>query len=183
LDLQNILVDDDGNVTGIIDWDKSYAAPRCIGASAVPIFLRSDWFPRYTHDLRITPHMGWNEHYYRQIYAAAMVEVGNPDAKYTLKSAIYQACMSAIYEGGDYNDLIEKLVRYIPECRIHTEDLKLGLGMGWPAAVEMLECQLKKIFEPELPRAGLLKDLNEELELKGWLGGFDDLLAFYEEEE
>lgn len=28
LDLQNVLVDDEGNVTRIIDWDKSYAAPR-----------------------------------------------------------------------------------------------------------------------------------------------------------
>lgn len=112
LDLQNILVDDEGNVTGIIDWDKAFAAPHCIGASAVPIFLRSDWYPRYTHQLGITPHMAWNEHYYREIYAAAMVEAGNPDAKYTLKSAIYQACMAALdCDGvGNYNDLIEKLI-------------------------------------------------------------------------
>ena len=58
LDLQNVLVDQEGNETGIIDWDKSYAAPRCIGAAAVPVFLRNAWFPRYTHDLRIGPHMG-----------------------------------------------------------------------------------------------------------------------------
>lgn len=182
LDLQNILVDDEGNVTGIIDWDKSFAAPRCIGASAVPIFLRSDWFPRYTHDILITPHMGWNEHYYRQIYAAAMVEAGNADAKYTLKSAIYQASTSALYEGGDYRDLIEKLVRYIPECRIDVEDLKYGLGRQWPAATEMLERELKKIFEPQLPCVGLLEDLDKQLALKEWWCGFDELLDYYEEE-
>jgi hypothetical protein len=31
LDLQNILVDDDGNVTGNIDWDNCLAVPQCIG--------------------------------------------------------------------------------------------------------------------------------------------------------
>ncbi|KAJ4988133.1 hypothetical protein SVAN01_06385 [Stagonosporopsis vannaccii] len=182
LDLQNILVDDDGNVTGIIDWDKSYAAPRCVGASAVPIFLRSDWFPRYTHDILVTPHMGWNEHYYRQVYAAAMVEAGNPDAKYTSKSALYQACTAAIYWGGDTKDLIDKLIRSIPECRIHTEDLMLGLGRMWPAATEMLERELKNLFEPQLPRAGLLEDLDKELALKEWWCGLDELLDLYEEE-
>jgi hypothetical protein len=185
LDLQNILVDEEGNVTGIIDWDKAFAAPRCIGASAVPIFLRSDWYPRYTHQLGLTPHMAWNEHYYREIYAAATVEAGNPDAKYTLKLAIYQACMAALdCDGfGNYNDLIERLIRYIPECRVDVDDLKIGLGKGWPAATEMLERQFKDIFEPQLPRSGLLQDLNDELVLKGWWCAFDDLLDFLEDEE
>ncbi|KAF3002484.1 hypothetical protein E8E13_005730 [Curvularia kusanoi] len=182
LDLQNILVDDEGNVTGIIDWDNAYAAPRCIGAAAVPIFLRSDWFPRYTHALNITPHMGWNEQHYREIYAAAMVEAGNPDAKYTSKSAIYQACIAAIYEGGDHEDLIEKLVRCIPDCRIDIDDLKVGLGMGWSSAEEMLQRQFTKILEPQLPRSGLIKELEDELTLKEWWTGFDDLLWFLDEE-
>ena len=197
LDFQNILVDDEGNVTGIIDWDKAFAAPRCIGAAAVPIFLRSDWFPRYTHGLWVTPNMGWNEQYYRDIYAAAMVEAGNPDAKYTSKSAMYQACIAALYkgqsgpgDGGDYHDLLEKLVRCIPDCRIVIDDLKIGLGMGWPAATEMLERQFKEIFEPQLPRSGLLQDLGDqlilkenELILKGWWYEFDDFLDFLEDEE
>ncbi|KAG9205469.1 hypothetical protein G6514_008111 [Epicoccum nigrum] len=185
LDLQNILVDEEGNGTGIIDWDKAFAAPRCIGASAVPIFLRSDWHPRYTRQLDLTPHMAWNEHYYREIYAAAMVEAGNPNAKYTLKSAIYQACMAALDCDvfGNYNDLIEKLIRYIPECRVDVDDLKIGLGKGWLAATEMLERQFKDIFEQQLLRSGLLQDLNDELILKGWWCAFDDLLDFLEDEE
>lgn len=182
LDLQNILVDDDGNVTGIIDWDNSYAAPRCIGASAVPVFLRNDWFPRYTHDLNISPHMGWKEHYYREIYAAAMVAAGNPDAKYTWKSALYQGCIAAIYSGGDHRDLIEKLVRAIPECRIHTEDLKRGLGMGWPSAEKMLKEHFGKILEPELPRASLLHDLDRDMLLQEWWCDFDELVEFLDDE-
>jgi hypothetical protein len=39
LDFQNILVDDDGNVTGIIDWDGFMAVPRCVSYASVPEFL------------------------------------------------------------------------------------------------------------------------------------------------
>ena len=135
LDLQNILVDKDGNITGIIDWDNTFLAPRCIGAAAVPIFLRNDWFPHYANDLRIAPHTAWNYQYYREIYAAAMIEAGNDtDVKYTLKSAIYQAAIAAITEGGDATDLIEKLLREIPHCRVDVNDFKRAYGMGWPAA-------------------------------------------------
>lgn len=74
LDLQNILVNDDGNITSIIDWDRSYVGPRCIGPAAVPEFLRQDWFPRYVNSLFQPPHTAWNTHSYREIYAAALVE-------------------------------------------------------------------------------------------------------------
>jgi hypothetical protein len=67
------LVDEKGNVTGIIEWDKTYTAPRCIGAVFSSMFLRSDWFPRYVNDLRIAPHMAWDQHRCREIYTAAMV--------------------------------------------------------------------------------------------------------------
>jgi hypothetical protein len=45
LDLQNIFVDDEGNVTGIIDWDKTFAA--------APLFLQKDWLPDYLNTFRL----------------------------------------------------------------------------------------------------------------------------------
>lgn len=45
LELQNIMVDEDGNVNGIIEWDGAYAAPRCTDTAAIPKFLRKDWMP------------------------------------------------------------------------------------------------------------------------------------------
>ena len=175
LDLQNILVDDDGNVTGIIDWDGSFAAPRCIGAGAVPLFLRNDWFPRYTHDLRLGPHMAWNYHHYREVYAAAMLEAGNgTDSVYTMKSAIYQSAIAAITEGGDAHDLIEKLLRLIPHCSVNAEDFKLALGLGWDAAVAKLKIELAEIFQPEFPRPGVLMDLEADLASREWMLTFKD---------
>jgi aminoglycoside phosphotransferase (APT) family kinase protein len=183
LDLQNILVDNDGNVTGIIDWDSSFAAPRCIGAAAVPLFLRHDWYPRYAHSILNTPHMAWNFQHYREIYAAAMVEAGNPDAKYTLNSALYQSAFAAITEGGDRYDLVKKLLQEIPNCRVDSNDFQIAMGCSWPAAEEMLEAQLPKIFKPQLPHPDLLVNLDKEIALKEWWfsfeGCFEDL---YDEE-
>jgi aminoglycoside phosphotransferase (APT) family kinase protein len=186
LDLQNILVDEDGNVTGIIDWDNAMAAPRCVGASAVPIFLRSDWFPKYTFSLEIPPCMAWNHHHYREIYAAAMIEAGNvEDARFTTKSALYQAAVATCTQGGSVDDFIPKLLHEIPHCRVDAGDFLSGLGMGaWHSAIRMLETQFAKIFEPELPPVGLLEALDVELEMQTtWWTCCNELLDLYEIEQ
>ncbi|KAH7391149.1 hypothetical protein DE146DRAFT_634981 [Phaeosphaeria sp. MPI-PUGE-AT-0046c] len=50
LDLQNLLTDDEGNVTGIIDWYGSISPPRCVGHAALPSFLCHNWFPGHRDD-------------------------------------------------------------------------------------------------------------------------------------
>ena len=51
LDLQNILVADDGTITGLIDWDGVAAVPREIGCAQYPLWLMRDWVPsRYNYD-------------------------------------------------------------------------------------------------------------------------------------
>jgi hypothetical protein len=186
LDLQNILVDDEGKVTGIIDWDNAIAAPRCIDATAVPMFLRNDWFPNYTFGLQVPPCMAWNYQHYREIYAAAMIEAGTvDDAKFTLKSGLYQAAVAVVTAGGDEEDLLPKLLREIPHCRVDPDEFVKGLGMGaWHSAMRMLETHFARIFEPELPPAGLLEALDAELEVQTtWWSCCDELLAFYETEK
>lgn len=42
LDLQNILVDEDGNVTGILDWDNATIRPHFLGWATVPMWIRGD---------------------------------------------------------------------------------------------------------------------------------------------
>ncbi|KAF8309858.1 kinase-like domain-containing protein [Amanita rubescens] len=42
---QNVLLDDDGIVTGIIDWDGVRTLPRQGGAAAYPTWLTEDWVP------------------------------------------------------------------------------------------------------------------------------------------
>ena len=45
LDGQNIIVNDDGSLAGIIDWDGSAAVPHCIGSQSLPKFLTRDYDP------------------------------------------------------------------------------------------------------------------------------------------
>jgi|TARA_R110002003_G_scaffold228_5_gene16614 hypothetical protein len=111
LDFQNILIDPEGNVTGILDWGGSLAMPRCVASAAVPTFLPRDWFPCH---LTRRPHMSESLPHYREVYAAAMFEAGNPAVKFTTKSAIYQAAFASIYEGGSIYDFSAKLLAFVP---------------------------------------------------------------------
>lgn len=42
LDLQNILCDDDGNVTGIFDWERVTVRPNFMGWCTTPLWIRED---------------------------------------------------------------------------------------------------------------------------------------------
>jgi len=46
-DFQNVLVDDDGTITGIIDWDNVDIRPRQGAAAAYPMWLTVDWDPLF----------------------------------------------------------------------------------------------------------------------------------------
>ncbi|ORY14217.1 kinase-like domain-containing protein, partial [Clohesyomyces aquaticus] len=101
LDLQNILVDDSGKITGIIDWDLTVTVPRCIGYASLPLFLQEDWNENY--DMESACHMPWSLDYYRSLYAEYMADATRNsstgafgDGKYTRKSHIYQAADAAM---------------------------------------------------------------------------------------
>lgn len=42
LDSQNVLVEEEGNVTGIIDWDHVQTLPRCVGYCRYPSWITRD---------------------------------------------------------------------------------------------------------------------------------------------
>ena len=47
--VQNFLVEDDGTLCGIIDWDGVAAVPLSIGCLKYPDWLMSDWHPLYNY--------------------------------------------------------------------------------------------------------------------------------------
>jgi len=147
LDLQNILVDPHGNVTGILDWENSIAVPRCVGFSSVPDFLRRDW--RAGYSLTQLPHMTWQLEHHRQVYARAMMETGALDAKFTAKSATYRAVVDA-YSEGVPADVVEKVLRCVPGLRLtDIEELVELVGKGCGKAEEYLEAEIGKVLDPE----------------------------------
>ncbi|KAG8531203.1 uncharacterized protein KY384_004561 [Bacidia gigantensis] len=72
----NILVNDDGDVTGIIDWNAS-VMPRAFGCARYPIWLTPDWDPvKYGWELEDVREFDSPSQLlkYRQIYAKAFAE-------------------------------------------------------------------------------------------------------------
>ena len=47
LDLQNILVAEDGTLRGLVDWDGVASVPREVGCAQYPLWLMRDWVPYY----------------------------------------------------------------------------------------------------------------------------------------
>ena len=45
LDIQNVLVSEEGTLRGLIDWDGVAAVPKCIGNERYPSWLIRDWDP------------------------------------------------------------------------------------------------------------------------------------------
>lgn len=66
---------------------------------------------------------------------------------------MYQAAVSAITCDGWAcpDNLVSKLLRSIPRCRVDLHDFYKGMGLGWRAAEEWLDEELQKLFEPEIP--------------------------------
>ncbi|KAH9863567.1 hypothetical protein J1614_009499 [Plenodomus biglobosus] len=154
LDLQNIIVDDDGKVKGIIDWDDAFAAPQCVGAAALPLFLRKDWCPKYRNCLTSSPYMAWNSEHYRQIYGEFLYNFSEykEDVQFTTKSAIYCAAIEALRRGDHAMDFVGKLFREIPGLRMDKSEILIGLASDWPACEEMLDREIGKLLEPEWPK-------------------------------
>ncbi|KAI0427747.1 kinase-like domain-containing protein [Xylaria sp. FL1042] len=51
LDMQNILVTENGRICGIIDWEGVAVVPKCLGNLCYPSFLTRDWDPMiYNYD-------------------------------------------------------------------------------------------------------------------------------------
>ncbi|KAI9872162.1 MAG: hypothetical protein M1830_002007 [Pleopsidium flavum] len=94
---QNILVNENGEVTGIIDWDGVSTRPQWLGCSSYPLWLMRDWSVMYNWPAESEDSPEQLEEY-RRYYAmrleALMDERGG--SRYTKKSDRFEAVMSAI---------------------------------------------------------------------------------------
>lgn len=94
---QNILIDEECNITGLLDWDRVSTVPRLLGFAKTPLWLNSDWLPGHQwsgkegetdHDLER----------YRKAYASHMAEAmeGTGDCIYTGKSHLFDSLRLAL---------------------------------------------------------------------------------------
>lgn len=89
---QNILTDDEGEITGIIDWDGIETCPRALGFACYPSWITRDWDPAmydYAKELPDPDNQAYQEDSpeqlisYRREYAAAMADQNLPEEAYS----------------------------------------------------------------------------------------------------
>jgi aminoglycoside phosphotransferase (APT) family kinase protein len=98
LDRQNILVGDDGTITGLVDWDEVETAPRWHGYARFPLFLARDWEPYGQIDWDEPKHARFDKdsarlETYRAYYNMEMARAldGKGDSALTQRSHIVNA--------------------------------------------------------------------------------------------
>jgi hypothetical protein len=124
---QNIFVDDDGNVTGIIDWDLTDTKPQFVGWSRTPCWLgeyldpwESNHEGRYYWPAnRVSSRPELKK--YREDYARYLIEACGDEAeelKYTLTSHIFDAVIWAL---GDTNKMYKLLMNLLDSMGGHIQ--------------------------------------------------------------
>ncbi|PGH15954.1 hypothetical protein AJ79_02121 [Helicocarpus griseus UAMH5409] len=126
---QNIMIDNTGAVTGIIDWDNTTTVPRFLGFISYPSWIASDWDPaRYTYpddtknenspeELR-----GYRRFYHERLrkYCGSSYEV----SRLAPRAHIYEAIVLA---AGEYLSRLEILKMIVGQACQLTEDKALQL--------------------------------------------------------
>lgn len=150
LDLHNIIVDDEGKVVGIIDWDGCMTVPRFVGPVSMPLFLHRDWVPNPLNTMMRAPHMTYALPSYREIYATAMDSACmNGDAKYTRKSPMYQALLATAHEQVSCREVAMTLLLELDGFRrVDWDAFCRNLGAGWPAVEKQLKVQIAALLAP-----------------------------------
>jgi len=132
LDSQNVMVDEDGMVTGIIDLDHIQTAPRCVGYCRYPSWITRDWGPLMygwpkASDSENSPEEleRYREHYNREMGVALD---GNGDWKYTQKSQIREAVWIAALNRRHRLEICRKLVQVAQGDETDALDILYDLG-------------------------------------------------------
>jgi Phosphotransferase enzyme family len=117
LSLQNILVQEDGTVTGIIDWDNVHTVPRCVGYARYPSWITRDWDPvlhGYGDPNARFENSPEELERYRQHYSSAM-RAFRPEKclDYTTKSHLHEAVSIAAYEPICTPEILRKIFEYV----------------------------------------------------------------------
>ncbi|KAF1988505.1 hypothetical protein K402DRAFT_306327, partial [Aulographum hederae CBS 113979] len=97
-DLQNIVVDGEGNVTGFLDWDRVETLPDFMAWSCYPIFLTEDWRPTYQYPYASFESSPEQLDMYRRQYADYLAEAcgGEAQCRFTRKSHLYTTVQLAV---------------------------------------------------------------------------------------
>ena len=132
-DSQNIMIDERGNLTGIIDWDNVHAVPRFLGYSSLPGWITRDWDPiMYNYPGNERENSPEELEQYRERYCGKMRQLlhGDGDSCFTIKSHIYEAVAIAATNDVCRLEIVRKLVNCVFEEEPERDALDLIEEVG-----------------------------------------------------
>lgn len=152
LNPQNVMVDEQGNITGLIDWDLVQTLPRCVGYARYPGWITRDWDPL----MYGWPHMADSEdspedlERYRAYYNKELGKALNwqGDWKFTNKSHITEAVWIATLSRMNRLEICQKMVQ--TALKVDSEaalDVVFDIGAGYYKKKEwdMLDIKLRQL--------------------------------------
>ncbi|QDS71166.1 hypothetical protein FKW77_010086 [Venturia effusa] len=131
---QNLLCDDDGNITAILDWDTAETRPRMVGWCLPPDWLIVDWFGNqiYTWPNQV---MAPNDiEKYRQQYAHYLREAchNEPDSgdwKYAEKAPMFDAILRSM-TNLDQDQMLETMTNLLNTFLPRVDHKQLIIQLG-----------------------------------------------------
>ncbi|KAH8662782.1 kinase-like domain-containing protein [Ilyonectria robusta] len=149
-DSQNVLVDDEGSVTGLIDWDLAQTMPRFVGYARYPGWITRDWDPLMygwskMADSEDTPEtLERYRAYYNTELGKALKWQG--DWKFTEKSHIAEAIWIATLSHHNRLEICRRFVQVAAGSDIEALDVLYDIGVGRYGEEDwcILEANLKR---------------------------------------
>jgi len=145
-DSQNIMIDERGDLTGIIDWDNVQAVPSFLGYSRFPGWITRDWDPlMYGYPHTETENSPDELNRYRRRYDSQMKRLLNrgDDSRFTAKSHIFEAVAIAAMSDICRFEIVKKIVeRIFQEEKDHdSQSFIEGVGLGRLKSKDMRKLQ------------------------------------------
>lgn len=113
-DSQNVIADEEGNVTGLIDWDNVQTVPSFIGCLRYPGWITRDWDPLmygWPQDTENSPdELQKYRAYYLYEMKQALKPQGSDDYRLTEKSHIFEAFWIAVSNVANRTGICQKFV-------------------------------------------------------------------------
>ena len=153
-DASNFIVDEEGHLTGIFDWDGALIVPPCLGYACYPSFITRDWdsiiydFEKMHGqlDASMPIKLSTYREYYNQAMAGALK--GHEDWKWVGKSHIRQAVFVAMLIEDCREGVCRKFIEEVtgmPEARLEVMHIGQGLYDG-TGEWEELEAGLRQLI-------------------------------------
>lgn len=133
-DSQNVLVDDEGTVTGLIDWDLAQTMPRFVGYARYPGWITRDWdplmygWPKMADSEDSPETLGRYRAYYNTELGKALEWSG--DWQFTEKSHMAEAIWIAALHHPNRLEICRKFVQVAAGDNTESLDALYDIGAG-----------------------------------------------------